>query len=58
MIDIQIINQYNEIREIKQKHNKFVNDMISELKNRQEEIKNYLNSGDAEKFKIDISKEN
>ena len=58
MIDKQIINQYNEIREIKQKHNKFVNDMISELKNRQEEIKNYLNSGDAEKFKIDISKEN
>ncbi len=58
MIDKQIINQYNEIREIKQKHNKFVNDMISELKNRQEEIKNYLNSGDVEKFKIDISKEN
>lgn len=58
MIDKQIINQNNEIREIKQKHNKFVNDMISELKNRQEEIKNYLNSGDAEKFKIDISKEN
>lgn len=39
MIDKQIINQNNEIREIKQKHNKFVNDMISELKNRQEEIK-------------------
>ncbi len=58
MIDIQIINQYNEIREIRQKHNKFVNDMISELKNRQEEIKNYLNSRDAEKVKIDISKEN
>ena len=58
MIDKQLINQYNEIRGIKQKHNKFVNDMISELKNRQEEINNYLNSGDAEKFKINISKEN
>ena len=33
MIDKQLINQYNEIRGIKQKHNKFVNDIKTTNKN-------------------------